>query len=95
MQIVGDGTHAKRLRLLADAVGHESVPAEPFSLHLNLLCLKAAHLSRQLTLLDDQSKTLYKSMEEIEKSIGQTQTELKVMENRIQYIGEGLRATLS
>ena len=84
-QIAGDGTQAKRLRLLSDTVGYSSTQQSPSTLYQ-----KAAKLSCQMTLLDDQSKLLAQSVKKTKVYIEETEKELKAVENRVQYISERL-----
>ena len=94
-QIVGDGAHAKRLRLLADAVGYtsndEATAGGSFSWHFNALCRKAANLSRQMTFFDEQAKRMTKAITQLATEIDVIQAEVRVMENRIACICDGLK----
>ncbi|KAL3790025.1 hypothetical protein HJC23_011381 [Cyclotella cryptica] len=97
-QIAGDGAQAKRLRLLADAVGYpssnEATSIESFSLHFDHLCQKAANISYQMTFFDEQSKRMTEAILQIETEMDLTQKEVRVTENRIECICNGLKVAL-
>ncbi|KAL7481651.1 hypothetical protein ACHAW6_007330 [Cyclotella cf. meneghiniana] len=95
-QILGDGAHAKRLRLLADVVGYtssdEATSREPFSWHFNVLCQKAANLSRQMAFYEQQANRMTMAVLQLETEIELIQEKVRVMENRVACICDGLKA---
>ena len=89
-QIVGDGAQAKRLRLLADAIGYPHTRGT--SGQLNLLCQKAANLSRQMTIFDSQSKALTRSIAMLTSSVNAAKSDVNKTKNRAHRITKGLES---
>ena len=89
-QIVGDGAKAKRLRLLADAIGHPHTHGT--SGQFKLLCQKAANLSRQMTILDSQSKALAHAIKISRSSANAAKSCVIKSKNRVHCISEGLES---
>jgi len=89
-QIVGDGGHAKRLRLLSDAVGYNST--QELSPYLTRLCHEAANHLRQMSSIDEQSKALVSPIKKLASNIITNKQEMQALVARVTYISEGLKS---
>ena len=94
LQIVGDGAQAKRLRLLADAVGFPNPNINDCG-RFHQLCQQAAHLAWYMTLCHDQREACHQAVQRGLVAIGLAEEELRRMERRIEWIREGLGSVLS
>jgi hypothetical protein len=90
MRIIGDGTQAKRLRLLANAVGYPAT--QKVSSHFSLLCQRASNLACHMMNIDDQSKSLANALAKLVSNIDKTDREIRTVENRVRYICEELKS---
>mmetsp|Transcript_22186 Transcript_22186/g.44586 ORF Transcript_22186/g.44586 Transcript_22186/m.44586 type:complete len:550 (+) Transcript_22186:77-1726(+) len=82
-QIVGDGMHAKRLRLLADALGCEKTE-ETF--RFNLLCRRAASLAYQMSLYQSQREASALTMKRCKSDVEMKDEEIRLDTCRLEVL---------
>eukprot|EP00984_Skeletonema_dohrnii_P016484 scaffold7345_cov137-Skeletonema_dohrnii-CCMP3373.AAC.2 len=82
-QIVGDGMHAKRLRLLADALGCEKTE-EAF--RFNLLCRRAASLAYQMSLYQSQREASALTMKRCKSDFEMKDEEIRLDMCRLEVL---------
>jgi hypothetical protein len=75
-QITGDGLHAKRLRILADALGHPLDADDKENCRFKRLCLRAAELAYKMALYQSQQEASAVSM-------GYCKADIEVSEEQI------------
>ena len=78
LQITGDGLHAKRLRLLADALGHPLDADDEDFCRFKGLCLRAAELAYKMALYQSQQEASAVSMEYSKADIEVNEKEIRL-----------------
>jgi len=82
-QIVGDGMHAKRLRLLADALGCEKTE-ETF--RFKMLCRRAASLAYQMSLYQSQREASALTMKRCKSDVEMKDEEIRLDTCRLEVL---------
>ena len=77
-QITGDGLHAKRLRLLADAIGHPLDADDEDFFRFKRLCLRAAELAYKMSLYQSQQEASAVRMEYCKADIELSEEEIRL-----------------
>lgn len=78
LQITGDGFHAKRLRLLADALGHPLDADDEDFCRFKRLCLRAAEFAYKMALYQSQQEASAVSMEYCKADIELSEEEIRL-----------------
>ena len=79
-KIVGDGLHAKRLRLLADVLG--CLPSED-AFRFKILCRRAAFLAYQMSMYQSQQEASALTLGRCKLDLEMKETEIRLDSNRI------------
>ena len=82
-QIVGDGVHAKRLRLLADVLGCS--PSED-AFRFKILCRRAAFLAYQMSMYQSQQEASTLTLERCKLDLEMKETEIRLDSRRLDEI---------
>jgi hypothetical protein len=77
-QITGDGLHAKRLRILADALAHPLDADDEDFCRFKRLCLRAAELAYKMALYQSQQEASAVSMEYCKADIEVSEEEIRL-----------------
>ena len=95
VQITGDGSHAKRLRLLADMVGLPNDNNDDISDCSSILfqskCREAAQLAHRMSLYQDQQEASANAVEICVQTIRLTEEKVSDLERSMEWIHEGLK----
>ena len=95
VQITGDGSHAKRLRLLADMVGLPNDKNDDISDCCSILfqskCREAAQLAHRMSLYQDQQEASANAVEICVQTIRLTEEKVSDLERSMEWIHEGLK----
>ena len=78
LQITGDGLHAKRLRLLADALGHPLDADDEDFCRFKRICLRAAELAYKMALYQSQQEASAVSMGYCKADIEVSEEEIRL-----------------
>jgi hypothetical protein len=90
-QIIGDRLQAKRLRLLADALG---CPPEQEAFRFNILCRRGAELAYKMSLYQRQLEASTRTMECCHLDIELRDEELRLQISRLDYLIATLRCEI-